>query len=49
MSKTNTGTIALERSVEQTTGGFKALLQLANFTWVPMLLLIQKYIKIRFV
>ena len=30
-SKTNTGTTALERSVEQTTGGFKALLQLANF------------------
>ena len=43
-SKTNTGTTALERSVEQTTGGFKALLQLANFTLVPMLLLIQKYI-----
>ena len=47
-SKTNTGTTALERSVEQTTVGFKALLQLANFTWVPMLLLIQKYINIRF-
>ena len=31
-SKTNTGTTALERSVEQITGGFKALLQLANFT-----------------
>ena len=31
-SKTNTGTTALERSVEQTTWGFKALLQLANFT-----------------
>ena len=31
-SKTNTGTTALERSVEQTTGGFKALLQLTNFT-----------------
>ena len=31
-SKTNTGTTALERSVEQTTAGFKALLQLANFT-----------------
>ena len=31
-SKTNTGTTACERSVEQTTGGFKALLQLANFT-----------------
>ena len=31
-SKTNTGTTALERSVEQTTRGFKALLQLANFT-----------------
>ena len=31
-SKTNTGTIALERSVEQTTGWFKALLQLAYFT-----------------
>ena len=34
-SKTNTGTTALERSVEQTTGGFKALLQLANFTLSP--------------
>ena len=34
-SKTNTGTIALERSVEQTTGGFKALLQLVNFTLGP--------------
>ena len=45
-SKTNTGTTALERSVEQTTGGGgggkgggrgedKALLQLANFTLGP--------------
>ena len=34
-SKTNTETTALERSVEQTTGGFKALLQLANFTLGP--------------
>ena len=34
-SKTNTGTTAIERSVEQTTGGFKALLQLANFTLGP--------------
>ena len=42
-SKTNTGTIALERSVEQTTvggggggrEGVKALLQLANFTLGP--------------
>ena len=37
-SKTNTGTTALERSVEQTTGGgggFKALLLLANFTLGP--------------
>ena len=34
-SKTNTGITALERSVEQTTGGFKALLQLANFTLGP--------------
>ena len=34
-SKTNTGTTALERSVEQTTVGFKALLQLANFTLGP--------------
>ena len=34
-SKTNTGTTALERSVEQTTGGFKALLQLTNFTLGP--------------
>ena len=44
-SKTNTGTTALERSVGQTTGGggggggegegFKALLQLANFTLGP--------------
>ena len=29
-SKTNTGTTVLERSVEQTTGGFKALLQIAS-------------------
>ena len=34
-SKTNTGTTALERSVERTTVGFKALLQLANFTLGP--------------
>ena len=34
-SKTNTGTTALERSIEQTTGAFKALLQLANFTLGP--------------
>ena len=34
-SKINTGATALERSVEQTTGGFKALLQLANFTLGP--------------
>ena len=34
-SKTNTGATALERSVEQTTGGFKALLQLNNFTLGP--------------
>ena len=34
-SKTSTGTTALERSVEQTTGGFKALLQLTNFTLGP--------------
>ena len=37
-SKTNTGTTALKRTVEQTTGGgggFKALLQLANFTLGP--------------
>ena len=31
----DTGTTALERSVEQTTGGFKALLQLANPTPGP--------------
>ena len=55
-SKTNTGTTALERSVEQTTGGggegFKALLQLANFTLGPDATLNteihKKYIKIRF-
>ena len=34
-SETNTGTTALEQSVEQTTEGFKALLQLANFTLGP--------------
>ena len=34
-SKTNTGTTALERLVEQTNVGFKALLQLANFTLGP--------------
>ena len=30
MNKTNIGTTALERSAEQTTEGFKVLLQLAN-------------------
>ena len=35
MSKTNAGTTALERSVESTTGVFKALLQPANFTRGP--------------
>ena len=35
-SKTNTRTTALEWSIEQTTRGFKALLQLANFTLVFM-------------
>ena len=34
-SKTNTGTTALQRSVEQTTRAVKALLQLANFTLGP--------------
>ena len=34
-SKTNSGTTALERSVDQTTMWFKALLQLANFTLGP--------------
>ena len=34
-SKTNTGITALERSVEQTIGEFKALLQLTNFTLGP--------------
>ena len=34
-SRTNTGTTALERSVEQTTGRFKALLQIAYFTLGP--------------
>ena len=34
-SKTNTGTTALERSVEYTTGGFKAHLEPANFTLGP--------------
>ena len=34
-SKTNTGTTALERSVEYTIAGFKALLQLAHFTLGP--------------
>ena len=34
-NKTNTGTTATEWSVEQTTGGLKALLQLANFTLGP--------------
>ena len=40
-SKTNTGTTALERSVEQNTGE-------VGGGGVPMLLLMQKYIKIRF-
>ena len=53
-SKTNTGTTALERSVEQTTGGgggggIKALLQLANFTLGPDATLnTETHIKIRF-
>ena len=47
-SKTNTGTTALERSVEQTTGGLKHFYSYLTSPWVPMLLLIQKYIKIRF-
>ena len=49
-SKTNTGTIALERSVEQTTGGggLKHFYSKLILPWVPMLLLVQKYIKIRF-
>ena len=34
-TKSKTGTTAWERSVEQTTEGFKALLQLANFTLGP--------------
>ena len=51
-SKTNTGTTALERSVEQTTeggGGVKALLQLANFTLGPDATLNTEIHKIRFV
>ena len=47
-SKTNTGATALERSIEQTTGGFKSLLQLANFTLGPDATLNTEYIKIRF-
>ena len=47
-SKNNTGTTALERSVEQTIGGGWGLehfySQLSS-PWVPMLLLIQKHIK----
>ena len=34
-SKTNTGTTTLERSVEETSVGFKALLRPANFTLGP--------------
>ena len=34
-SNTNTRTTALKRSIEQTTEGFKALLQLTNFTLGP--------------
>ena len=48
-SKTNTGTTALERSVEQTTGGFKALLQLANFTHkAPFPISASKFFKLIF-
>ena len=52
-SKTNTGTTALERSVEQTTGGrggggLKHFYSSLTSPWVPILLLIQKHIKIRF-
>ena len=43
-SKTNTGTTTLERSVEQTTGGLKHFYSYLTSPWVPMLLLIQKYI-----
>ena len=45
MSKTNTGTTALERSVEKKVKHFYGQ---PTSTWVSMLLLIQKYIKIRF-
>ena len=48
-SKTNTRTTALERSVEQTTGGFKALLQLANFTLGPDATLNTENIKIKLI
>ena len=44
-SKTNTGTTNGQKSSHR---GFKALLQLANFTLGPDATLIQKYIKIRF-
>ena len=47
-SKTYTGTTALERSVEQTTGGVKALLQLANLTLGPNATLNTEIHKIRF-
>ena len=47
-SKTNTGTTNLEGSVEQTTGGLKHFYSWLTSPWVPMLLLIQKHIKIRF-
>ena len=47
-SKTNTGTTALERLIEQTTVGFKALLQLANFTLGPDAILNTYIHKIRF-
>ena len=47
-SKTNTGITAVERSVEYTNGGLKHFYGQPTSPWVPMLLLIQKYIKIRF-
>ena len=47
-SKTNAGTTALERSVEQTTVGFKALLQLVNLTLGPDATLNTEIHKIRF-
>ena len=47
-SKTNTGTTAIERSYSKPPWGLKHFYSYLTSPWVPILHLIQKYIKIRF-